>query len=179
VQPGCAAEQVLHGLAAVNPAIVQQHDEGAGDLAQQGAEEGRDLLALEIFLVQLAVQRTPDRAAFFLRGARRPVSTRRWHHHRAPRPAAPGSGGSSPEGIAPPEHTAHVAAQTAGDLMQGQVLFEERDHPLPAHFQHVGRPMRPHRSVVFSAVSDGRILCISREKEALSSRYLCRRLSRN
>ena len=60
VQPGRAAEQLLYGLAAVNAAIVQQHDEGAGDLAQQGAKEGRDLLALDIVLVQLAVQRTPE-----------------------------------------------------------------------------------------------------------------------
>ena len=46
--------------------------------------------------------------------------------------------------IAPPEHTARVAAQAAGDLMQGQVLLEERDHPLPPRFQGVGRPMRTH-----------------------------------
>jgi len=57
VQPGRAAEQLLHGLAAVNPAIVQQHDEVAGDLTQQGAEEGCDLVALDIVLIQLAVQR--------------------------------------------------------------------------------------------------------------------------
>ncbi len=56
----CAAEQVLHGFPAMNATIVQQHDEGAGDLAQQGAEEGRDLLALDIVLIQLAVQRTPE-----------------------------------------------------------------------------------------------------------------------
>ena len=60
MQPGRVAEQVLHGLAAVNATIVQQHDEVAGDLAQQGAEEGRDLLALDIVLVQLAVQRTSE-----------------------------------------------------------------------------------------------------------------------
>ena len=60
VEAGRAAEQLLYGLAAVNPAIVQQHDEMAGDLAQQGAKEGRDLLALDIVLVQLAVQRTSE-----------------------------------------------------------------------------------------------------------------------
>ena len=60
VQPGRAAEQLLYGLAAVNATIVQQYDERAGDLTQQMAEEGRDLLALDIVLVQLAVQRTPD-----------------------------------------------------------------------------------------------------------------------
>jgi hypothetical protein len=60
VQPGGAGEQVLHGLAAVNPAMVQQHDEMAGDLVQQGAEEGRDFVALDIVLIELAVQRTPE-----------------------------------------------------------------------------------------------------------------------
>ena len=32
VQPGRAGEELLHGLPAVTAAIVQQHDEGAGDL---------------------------------------------------------------------------------------------------------------------------------------------------
>jgi len=56
VQPGGAGEQVLHGLTAVNAAIVQQDDEVAGDLAQQMAEKRRDFLALNVVLVQLAVQ---------------------------------------------------------------------------------------------------------------------------
>ena len=60
VQPGRAAEELLHGLPAMNAAIVQQHDEVAGDLAQQGAEEGRDLVALDVVLIQLAVQRAMD-----------------------------------------------------------------------------------------------------------------------
>ena len=60
VQPGGAREEVLHGLAAMNAAIVEQHDQGAGDLAQQLAEEGRDLVALDVVLVQLAVQRTME-----------------------------------------------------------------------------------------------------------------------
>ena len=60
VQPGGAGEQLLHGFPAVNAAIVQQDDEVAGDLAQQMAEKRRDFLALDILLVQLAVQRTPE-----------------------------------------------------------------------------------------------------------------------
>ncbi len=55
VQP--AAEQLLHGLAAMNPAIVQQHDEGAGDLAQQVGEECCDFSARDIVLIELTVQR--------------------------------------------------------------------------------------------------------------------------
>lgn len=51
VQPRGAGEQLLHGFAAMDPAIVQQHDEVAGDLAQQVAEEGRDLFALDIVFV--------------------------------------------------------------------------------------------------------------------------------
>ena len=46
--------------------------------------------------------------------------------------------------IAPPEHTARVAAQAAGNLMQGQRLFEERDHPLPSRLEHFGRTARSH-----------------------------------
>ena len=56
VQPGRAGEQLLHGVPAVNAAVVQQHDERAGDLAQQLAEKSCDLLALNVVLVQLAVQ---------------------------------------------------------------------------------------------------------------------------
>lgn len=47
-------------------------------------------------------------------------------------------------GIAPPEDTARVAAEATGDLMQRQVLFEERDHPLPACLEHFGRTARSH-----------------------------------
>jgi hypothetical protein len=39
VESGRAAEQLLHGLPAMNAAIVQQHNEVVGDLAQQGAED--------------------------------------------------------------------------------------------------------------------------------------------
>jgi hypothetical protein len=60
VEAGRAAEQLLHGVPAVDPAVVQQHDEVAGDLAQQVTEKRRDLLALDIVLIQLAVQRTPE-----------------------------------------------------------------------------------------------------------------------
>jgi hypothetical protein len=47
-------------------------------------------------------------------------------------------------GIPPPKHATRVAAQTAGDLMQGQVLVEERDDPLPPRLEHFGRPARAH-----------------------------------
>jgi len=40
--------------------------------------------------------------------------------------------------IALPEHAARMAAEAAGDLMQRQFLFEERDHPLPTRLEHVG-----------------------------------------
>jgi hypothetical protein len=57
VQPGRAAEEFLHGFAVMNPAIVQQHDEVAGDLTQQLPEEGRDFAALDIVLIEVTVQR--------------------------------------------------------------------------------------------------------------------------
>ncbi len=56
VQPRSVAEEVLHGVAVMDPAIVQQHDEVAGDLAQQVTEEGRHFVALDILFVQLAVE---------------------------------------------------------------------------------------------------------------------------
>jgi hypothetical protein len=46
--------------------------------------------------------------------------------------------------IAPPEHAARVAPEAAGDLMQGQLLFEERDHPLPPRLERLGRTARSH-----------------------------------
>lgn len=46
--------------------------------------------------------------------------------------------------IAPPEHTARMAAQAAGNLMQGQLLVEERDHPLPPRLERFGRTARSH-----------------------------------
>ena len=58
MEPGRAAEQVLDRLPTMNAAIIEQHDEVTGNLSQQGAEEGRNLVALDIVLVELAVQRT-------------------------------------------------------------------------------------------------------------------------
>ena len=58
VQPGRAAEELRHRLPAMNAAIVEQHDEVAGDLAQEVAEEGRDLVALDVVLGPLAVEGT-------------------------------------------------------------------------------------------------------------------------
>lgn len=57
VEAGGAGEQRLHGLAAMDPAIVQQHDEVAGDLAEEVAEERRDFCPLDVVLIQLAVER--------------------------------------------------------------------------------------------------------------------------
>jgi hypothetical protein len=91
VEPGRAAEQFLHGVPPMNAAIVQQHDEVAGDLTQQGAEERRDLVALDIVLIQLAVQRAvaaprADRDARDGRDAvvRIPVAQDRGLAHRTP-----------------------------------------------------------------------------------------------
>ncbi len=56
VQPGGVAEQLLHRLATMDPAIVQQHDEVTGDLAQELPEEGRHFVALDVVFVQLAVE---------------------------------------------------------------------------------------------------------------------------
>lgn len=56
VPPRGAGEQLLHGFAAMDPAIVQQHDEMAGELAEQVAEEDRHFVALDAVFVQLAVE---------------------------------------------------------------------------------------------------------------------------
>ncbi len=56
VQPGAVAEQFLHRLAVMDPAIIQHHDEGAGNLPQQVPEEGRHFGALDVVFVQLAVE---------------------------------------------------------------------------------------------------------------------------
>ncbi len=92
MESGGAAEQVLDRLAPMNAAIVEQHDEVARDLPQQGAEEERNLVALDIVLVELAVQRTA--AAPGADGDTRdggdavvhvPVADDRGLAHRAPR----------------------------------------------------------------------------------------------
>ena len=92
VEAGRAAEELLHGRAVMDPAIVQQHDEVPGDRAQQVAEKGRDLLALDIVRVQVAVQRTPEALGADGDGRdgrdpimRVPVPHERRLPHRAPR----------------------------------------------------------------------------------------------
>jgi len=92
VEAGRAAEQLLHGLPAMNAAIVEQHDEVAGDLAQQVAEERRDCVALDIVSIELAVQRAPKalRADGDARDGRDavvcvPVAHKRGLAHRTPR----------------------------------------------------------------------------------------------
>ena len=49
-------KKVLHRLAAMDVAVVQQHDEMATDLAQQMAQEEGDLLALDVVLIELTVE---------------------------------------------------------------------------------------------------------------------------
>ncbi len=51
VEPGGAGEEVLHGIPAVDGAIVQQHDQLAADLVQQLAEEPLHFFALKVVLV--------------------------------------------------------------------------------------------------------------------------------
>ena len=193
-------------------------------------------IGLQVFRTD-GIRRKPDSsiktrwaaslAAFFLPGARRSVSIRRWPPRCAPGPAVPASGGSSPagagacprdcdgssppggvrsarqsaawsttpsgsrgpwplgpgaergalsvsrsaggpagcwlglqrllpaglQGIAPPQHTAGVAADSPRDLMQGQLLLEERDHPAPTLFQRFRRSMRSHGDTSFQDVS--------------------------
>jgi len=57
VQPRGAAEEFLHGLAPMNPPIVQQHHKVARNLAQQLPEKGRYFAALDIVLIEVTVQR--------------------------------------------------------------------------------------------------------------------------
>ncbi len=51
--------------------------------------------------------------------------------------------------IAPPEHSAGVAPQAAGDLMQGELLLEERDHATPTLLQQFGGPAQSHGTTPF------------------------------
>ena len=60
VQTGRAGEKLLHGIATVNLAIIQQNDQMAVYLMQQMAEKRRYFFALEIVLIELAVQRTME-----------------------------------------------------------------------------------------------------------------------
>jgi len=58
VQAGGTGKQLFNRIAAMRLAVIQQHDQMAGYLAQQMAEEEGHVVALNIVLIQVAVQRT-------------------------------------------------------------------------------------------------------------------------
>ena len=51
--------------------------------------------------------------------------------------------------VSPPKHTAGVAPQSAGDLMQGPFLLEESDDASTTRFQRSRRTTRPHGDTPF------------------------------
>jgi hypothetical protein len=55
-----ASEEFLHRIAAMDGAVVQQHDQVTTDLTQEMAQEDGHLLALNVVLVKLAVQRAME-----------------------------------------------------------------------------------------------------------------------
>ncbi len=48
------------------------------------------------------------------------------------------------QGIAPPEDSAGVAANAAGDFMEGKLLLQEDSYTASTLFQQFRRPMRSH-----------------------------------
>ena len=57
------------------------------------------------------------------------------------------------QGIAPPEHAARMAPEASGNLMQGQLLFQQGRHTPSTFFQHLWRPVRSHGDTPLSDVS--------------------------
>ena len=55
--------------------------------------------------------------------------------------------------IAPAENTACVASHASGDLVKGELLLEEGNHPAPTFFQRLRRTVRSHRDTPFQDVS--------------------------
>ena len=55
-----ASKDVLYGVATMNSAVVQQHDEMTTDLPQEMAQEGGYFFALNVVFVELAVQRAME-----------------------------------------------------------------------------------------------------------------------
>lgn len=53
-------QEFLHRVPAMDGTVVQQHDQVAGNLRQEMAQEESDLLALDVVLVELAVQRAVE-----------------------------------------------------------------------------------------------------------------------
>ena len=60
VKTARASEEFLYRIAAMNGAVVQQHDQMTTDLPQEMAQEGGHLFALNVVLVELAVQRAME-----------------------------------------------------------------------------------------------------------------------
>jgi len=58
MQPSRPGQQRLHRIAPMNLAVIQQRDDRTRDLAQQMPEERRHFFALNVVLVQMAVERT-------------------------------------------------------------------------------------------------------------------------
>ena len=91
VQTGGVGKKFPHRITTMNLTVVKQNDEMAMDLMQQVAEEHRHFFALDIVLIQLAVQRTMEalRADGDARDGRDAVVTVPMTHdrrlaHRAP-----------------------------------------------------------------------------------------------
>jgi hypothetical protein len=58
MQPSRTGQQLLHRIAPMNLAVIQQRDDGPVDLAQQMPEEPSHFFSLNVVLVQMAVKRT-------------------------------------------------------------------------------------------------------------------------
>jgi len=56
MKPARAGEEVLHRIAAMDGAVVQQHDQMTTDLTQEMAQERLRLCPLDVVLVEVAVQ---------------------------------------------------------------------------------------------------------------------------
>jgi len=60
MQTACASEEFLHWIAAMDRAVVQQHDQMTTDLTQEMPQEDGHLFALNVVFVELAVQRAME-----------------------------------------------------------------------------------------------------------------------
>jgi len=57
------------------------------------------------------------------------------------------------QSIAPTKNTTRVATHTSGDLLKGEILFEERNHTAPTLFQPFRGTFRSHGDTPFQDVS--------------------------
>lgn len=60
MQATCADKEFMDGIAPMDLAVVQEHDQMSPDLTQQMAQETGDLFAVDSILVELTVQRTAE-----------------------------------------------------------------------------------------------------------------------